>query len=183
MKRRADTRAETVLGYAVVRSNRKSVGLTVSREGVVTVRAPRHVPLSELERVVNKHRAWLENAVQKALSAPPLPSAEEQAALRERAQRELPALVELWAERIGVQPTSVRVTAARGRFGSCSGRNRLCFSLFLFCYPPEAVEYVVVHELCHIRYHDHSKQFWALVESFLPDFAARKKLLFQEKPK
>ena len=78
---------------------------------------------------------------------------------------------------MGVTPTGVKITAARSRFGSCSGKNSLCFSLYLMEYPEEAAEAVVVHELAHIRHHDHSPAFYAEVAKVLPDYKERMKLL------
>lgn len=174
-----DVHGQTVLGYRLVRSDRKTVGLTVSRAGEVVIRAPRRLPLAQIEETVRQNRDWLEAAVARVRSAPPLPDADRQKQLRERAKQVLPALVARWAARTGLHPTSLRVTAAKGRFGSCSGRNGVCFSLFLMQYPSEAVEYVVVHELCHIRHHNHSREFWALVGQYLPDYRERKALLQQ----
>ncbi|MBR7150378.1 MAG: M48 family metallopeptidase, partial [Oscillospiraceae bacterium] len=63
------------------------------------------------------------------------------------------------------------------RFGSCSGKNALSFSWRLMQYPMEAVDYVVVHELAHIREHNHSSAFYAIVERYLPDWRERAALL------
>ena len=73
----------------------------------------------------------------------------------------------------------MKITGAEHRFGSCSGKDSLCFSYRLADYPPEAVEYVVVHELAHIREKNHGPRFYALVEGALPDYKAREKLLRQ----
>ena len=85
--------------------------------------------------------------------------------------------VAYWAARMGVEPAGITITAARTRFGSCSGKNRLSFSLYLMDYPAEAIEYVVVHELAHIRHHDHSTAFYGEVARYLPDWRARRALL------
>ena len=98
-------------------------------------------------------------------------------AWRQQAKETLPPLVAHWAQRMGVQPAGITVTAARTRFGSCSGKNRLSFSLYLMAYPEAAIEYVVVHELAHIRHHDHSPAFYREVEAYLPDWRARRALL------
>ena len=71
----------------------------------------------------------------------------------------------------------ITIPAARTRFGSCSGKNRLSFSLYLMAYPETAIEYVGVHELAHIRHHDHSPAFYREVEAYLPDWRARRALL------
>lgn len=99
--------------------------------------------------------------------------------LTERAKREIPPRVSFYAEKMGVEPTGIRITAARKRFGSCSGKNSLCFSCLLMQYPPEAVDCVVVHELAHIRHHDHSAAFYAFIHSVMPDYRTREALLKQ----
>ena len=78
---------------------------------------------------------------------------------------------------MGVTPTGIKITTARKRYGSCSGKNSLCFSCFLMNYPEEAIELVVVHELCHIKVRNHGPDFYALLEQYLPDHKERKKLL------
>ena len=62
----------------------------------------------------------------------------------------------------------LRINGAKGRWGSCSGRNSLNFSWRLMLAPEHCVNYVVVHELCHILHHDHSAAFWREVERFFP---------------
>ena len=113
---------------------------------------------------------------QRLAEHPPL-SREEQEALRQRARQVLPPMVKLWAQRMGVTPTGVKITAAQTRFGSCSGKDSLCFSLHLMEYPLEAAEAVVVHELAHIRHKNHGPDFYALVRRTLPDYDSRIKLL------
>ena len=78
---------------------------------------------------------------------------------------------------MGLHPTGLRITSARTRFGSCSAKNSICFSWRLMQYPDAAVDYVVVHELAHIREKNHGRAFYALVEQFLPDWRERRALL------
>ena len=104
-------------------------------------------------------------------------SPEEEQALRRLAAEVIPQRVAVWGRQMGLTPTGVKITSAKKRFGSCSGRNSLCFSWRLMQYPAEAVDYVVVHELAHIRHHNHGAAFWALVEHTLPDYRARQALL------
>lgn len=96
---------------------------------------------------------------------------------RRRAERELPAVVERYAALTGWRPTGIRITGARTRWGSCSGRNSVNFSWRLLMAPEEAVEYVVVHELAHTVEHNHSPRFWSLVEGVLPDWKGRRQRL------
>lgn len=166
--------------YEIVRSRRRTVALEVTREGRVLVRAPLRMPQGEIKRFVASHSAWLEKAQAKVAARqaahPPL-TEQETAALRQRAKELLTDRVAHYAAIMGVTPTSVKITSARTRFGSCSGKNGICFSLYLMQYPEEAIDYVVVHELAHIRHHDHSPAFYAEVAKVLPDYKERMKLL------
>lgn len=83
----------------------------------------------------------------------------------------------LWAERLGVAPSAVGMSRACGRWGSCSSKGSLRFSWMLAAVEPAAMDYVVVHELCHLREHNHSPRFWALVAGALPDYRARQEKL------
>ena len=78
--------------------------------------------------------------------------------------------VQFYQERLGVQAATVRVKALKSRWGSCSSRGNLSFCWQLVKAPLEVVDYVVVHELCHLLCMDHSPRFWACVESIIPDF-------------
>lgn len=98
---------------------------------------------------------------------------------RDIARRELQQRVAFYAQRMGVQPTGLRINGARGRWGSCSGKNSLNFSWRLMLAPEHCVDYVVVHELCHILHHDHSAQFWREVERFFPDWRECRRTLAQ----
>ena len=166
--------------YEIVRSRRRTVALEVTREGRVLVRAPLRMTQGEIDRFVAAHADWLEEAKAKVAARqaahPPLTEAEI-AVLRQRAKEVLPGKVTHYAAIMGVVPTSVKITAAKSRFGSCSGKNGICFSLYLMQYPEEAIDYVVVHELAHIRHHDHSSAFYAEVAKVMPDYRARMKLL------
>jgi predicted metal-dependent hydrolase len=108
---------------------------------------------------------------------PPEPKEDEISRLRTNAKNVLPERVRYFSTLTGLVPVSIKITSAKTRFGSCSGKNGICFSYLLMRYPPQAVDYVVLHELCHIKHHNHSKNFWSLVEKYMPDYKERKKLL------
>ena len=104
-------------------------------------------------------------------------SPEQIEALYRAAKQTIPPRVAYYAQRMGVTPTGIRITSAAKRFGSCSGKNSLCFSYRVMMYPPEVIDYVIVHELAHIRHHDHSTAFYSFVESILPDYRQREAIL------
>jgi predicted metal-dependent hydrolase len=137
------------------------------------------MPRREIDAFVTAHEAWVERQLVKRRAQPAKaePTAEEIAELKVRTRQMVEPMVEHYAARMGVRFAGIRITTARTRYGSCSGINSLCFSCFLGECPPEAVELVVVHELCHIVHKNHGSQFYALLESVLPDWRERKQKL------
>ena len=166
--------------YSVVRSLRRTMALEITRDAAVLVRAPYGASEAAIRGFVDSHRRWIDTHLarrQAYLDAHPAPTEAEIADLRRQAEAYLPGRVALWAGRMGVTPTAVKITAARTRFGSCSGKNSLCFSLYLMGYPAEAIDYVVVHELAHIRHKNHGPAFYAEVARYLPDYRHRQAML------
>ena len=156
------------------------MALEITRDAELLVRAPLRTPKRAVEELVAQHTDWidrhLERQRQRIAAAPEL-TEEETAHLKARARAELPPRVQYYADRMGLRPAGITITGAAKRFGSCSPKNRLSFSWRLMRYPEAAVDYVVVHELAHIPHKNHGKAFYALIESVLPDYRARKKLL------
>jgi predicted metal-dependent hydrolase len=72
---------------------------------------------------------------------------------------------------------AVRISSARTRWGSCSGKNNLNFTWRLIMCPLSAIDYVIIHELCHLKYKNHSPAFWEMVKKFYPKFKEQKKWL------
>jgi predicted metal-dependent hydrolase len=93
------------------------------------------------------------------------------------AQKEIHARCMYFSMMTGYSPASLRITDARGRWGSCTSKGGLNFSWRLVQTPLEIVDYVIVHELVHLRQHDHSKKFWDKVEALMPDYPRRKEWL------
>lgn len=88
---------------------------------------------------------------------------------QKKAREHIPARVEHFSRELNLQPRGVRITSARSRWGSCSEDNLLAFSFRLMMAPPQVIDYVVVHELMHIREKNHSSKFWQLVIEAMPD--------------
>lgn len=74
---------------------------------------------------------------------------------------------------MGTDYTGIKITSAKTRYGSCSAKNSLCFSLYLMQKPLYAVDYVIVHELAHTVHHNHGKDFYKLIEKYMPDYKDR----------
>jgi predicted metal-dependent hydrolase len=167
--------------YVLLRSNRKTLALEVTRDCRVLVRAPLRLSQARIDAFVDSHADWIAKHLvrqqQRAEQCPPAPTPEEIAALKVKAASILPEKVAYWSQKTGFVPTDVKITTAHKRYGSCSPKNSLCFSCFLMNCPEAAIDLVVVHELCHIKEKNHGPRFYALLAQFLPDYKERKKLL------
>lgn len=165
--------------YKVIKSNRKTMTLSVNDNLEVTVKAPIFVSNSSIDDFVKRNALWINNAIdnkKKQLEKFDI-SDDEIDALVKKAKAVIPSRVEHYSNLMKISPTGIKITKAKKRFGSCNGKNSLCFSCYLMLYPNEAVDYVVVHELAHIKHHNHSKDFYSLISEYLPDYKEREKLL------
>ena len=162
--------------YPIVRSNRKSCAIKVKADGSVTVCAPHHMPLSLIEMFVEQKKGWIEKTQQKILSVRAnkpdvrILSAEEIRYLSDDAKRLIPPRVHYYARQMGVSFKRITIRTQRTRWGSCSSKDNLNFNCLLMLAPEDVLDYVIVHELCHLKEMNHSKKFWAEVEKVLPDY-------------
>ena len=165
--------------FEIIRSARKTVCVQITREAKVIVRAPNRMKREAIDAFVAKHAEWIGKHLERREAKNELEYADEEreAQLRALAGDIIPRKVEEFAKIMRVCPASVKITGAKTRFGSCSGKNALCFSWRVMCYPEKAVDYVVVHELAHIIHHDHSEKFWKTVEKYMPDYKEAEKML------
>lgn len=84
-----------------------------------------------------------------------------------------------WAKLIGVQPLRLTIRDQKTRWGSCSTRGSINYNWRIIMAPTEVVDYLVVHELCHLKHPNHSAQFWQCVGEFIPDYKARRHWLHE----
>ena len=139
------------------------------------VRVPNRCSLERVRSFVVAHRSWLENACRRVAAhrAHFSVTSEEERKFRRRAAELLPAKTAYYAARMGVTPTSVKITSAQTRYGSCSAKNGICYSWRVMLLPEDLIDYIVVHELAHIREHNHSPAFYRVIERELPDYKKR----------
>lgn len=167
--------------YILVRTpKRKTLSILIRPDLTVEVRVPQRTSQKAVEQFVERNLGWIEEHLAKQkernMAARTITPEEEQA-MRRQAKEYLPGRIAYYSARMGVTPTGFRVTGARTRFGSCSGKDSLNFSFRLMAYPPEAIDYVVVHELAHIRHKDHSPAFYRFIAQVMPDYKVRNAIL------
>jgi predicted metal-dependent hydrolase len=167
------------MNYEIVYCKRRSVGLKI-QNGILTIRAPYGTPKKYIAGVVEKHRAWINKAMKREAAKRELYenlSDDDVKALRKKARAYFTEKCEYYSGLMGVSYKRLSITGAKTRFGSCSSSGTISFSYRIMLYPEAAWEYVAVHELAHLILMDHSPQFYAIIEKYLPDYKERKKLL------
>lgn len=166
--------------YRIIYSKRRTLALEVNKNCEVIVRAPIRCSDKTIEDFVAKHEGWIEKAkerVKKRNENRIELTAEQEKELKALAKEILPKKVEYYSNLMGVKPTALHITSAKTRFGSCSGKNSISLSWRVMQYDEKAIDYVVVHELAHIKHHNHGKQFYAFIEKYMPDYKERANIL------
>ncbi len=100
-----------------------------------------------------------------------------EASYRDRARQIFTARTAHYAKQLGVRVNQIRIKSQKTRWGSCSSKGNLNFNWHAIVAPPEVIDYLVIHECCHLVHMNHSKEFWALVESLCPDYRTYRRWL------
>ncbi len=163
----------------VIRSRRRSMALQVRPDGSVLVRAPLRTGTPAIRAFVARHGDWIEKQRLRIASAPPVEklSEEELSLLRRSASERFGERAAVFAPLVGVNYGRITIRCQKSKWGSCSAAGNLNFNCLLMLAPPEVLDYVVVHELCHRLEMNHSDTFWRNVERVLPDWRERRKWL------
>lgn len=168
--------------YTIIKSNRRTFALEIKMNGLI-VRAPNNATDEEIGAFVVKHKRWIENHILKmkklkemADGAEPLSESDIQA-LADRALSVIPERVKHYAKIIGVTYGRITIRNQRSRWGSCSAKGNLNFNCLLMLAPPEVLDSVIVHELCHRKVMNHSDKFYKEVLRIFPNYSVCHKWL------
>ena len=170
----------------VIRSSHRTIALQVRPSGEVIVRAPLRMPEAEIRRFIESRQGWIEKQRKRFReeAAPALPpyTPEDTRRLADEAARVIPERVRHFAPIAGVTYGRITIRNQKSKWGSCSAQGNLNFNCLLTDAPPEVLDYVVVHELCHRLHMDHSPAFWAEVARVLPDYRKGRQWLKENGP-
>ena len=172
----------------IIKSRRKTIAIQVNSDLSVTVRAPYGVTEKYIEEFLNKNEVWISkqmNEIKVKKKSVESKNAENVTldkikALADQALEIISTRVEDFAKIIGVTYGNITIRNQKTRWGSCSSKGNLNFNCLLMFAPPEVLDYVVVHELCHRKQMNHSKAFWSEVEKVFPDYKKSIKWLKEE---
>lgn len=170
------------LCFDLTRKNIKTLRISINSTGRLSISAPYAVSDSEIARFIEKRYDWIIKK-QKESESSLMAQAEQATDSEKRQWRALvevcvPPLVEVWSEILGVKVSHLVYRNMKSRWGSCQpSTGRVCINTRLALYPPECLEYVVVHELCHFLEPNHGKGFHDLMTRVMPDWKERKSKL------
>ena len=159
----------------------RALRLSVASGGRVTLTMPKRLSLRAAEEFLRTQKDWILAAYRRALDHPRRLLMEgdeaEYRSHKEEARRRIAERVAYYEPLYGVRAKRIAIRNQRTRFGSCSAQGNLNFNYRLIFLPPALFDYVIVHELCHLRELNHSPRFWALVARTIPDYQVRKREL------
>ncbi len=173
------------LPATIIRSSRKTISICVKPGGEIIIRSPKLLPKSAILSFVNEKKDWILSSYEKQKDRVTLAGDEpkDPATLalekryRDAAKEYIPQRVEYYHSLTGGHYHKIAIRDQKTRWGSCSATGTLSFNYRLMLAPPRVLDYVVVHELCHLTHMNHSKAFWDMVASILPDYKEYRKWL------
>lgn len=162
--------------YIIQKSRRRSISVSVLPDNRVLVKAPYGTAERTVQEFLLSKKSWITKHIQKQNSQNEkaqelgLLSDEEIRKIRRQAKKIIPERVGYWAKQISVTYGKISIRLQSTRWGSCSANGNLSFNCLLVIMPEEILDSVVVHELCHRKHMNHSKEFYEEIYRFFPDY-------------
>ena len=167
--------------YQIKRSARKTIAIQIKPDGQIMVRCPLKMRTEDVHRFVESKADWIQKHLPKSACQNIKKFTEQELAqFREQTRKLVTARAAFFAPIIGVNYQKITIRAQRTRWGSCSRQGNLNFNCLLALMPPDILDYVVVHELCHRKEMNHSEKFWREVAQVFPDYKVRREWLKAE---
>ncbi len=156
--------------YKIIYSRIKNVYIHI-KDGEVIVKAPKRISKKEIEKIVKLKEDWIKKTLEKTKNK----SEEEKLYTDEEFKTIVEEIANELIKETGLIPSKVRIRDIKYAWGSCSANKNITISYKLICYSQDAIKYVILHELCHIKYMNHSKDFWNLLATYMPNYKEIKK--------
>lgn len=155
--------------YEIIYSKIKNIYIQI-KDGKVVIKVPKKTPKKELEKVIMKNTDWIERTLllYKQKQEKKVLYTEEE--FRKIIQKNINELT----QKTGLIPNKIRIKNIKYAWGTCSPKGNITINFNLIKYSEKAIRYVILHELCHLKYMNHSKDFWNLVEQYMPDYKEAK---------
>ena len=160
----------TILEYEIKYSKIKNIYIQI-KNGKIIIKAPKRVSKKEIEKIVEQKSEWIQKTLEK--------ESKKQKKKELYTKEEFKKIIEKNADELiketGLKPKKITIKQIKYAWGSCSSKKNITLNLELIKYSQQAIRYVILHELCHLKYMNHSKDFWNLVEKYMQDYKQIKK--------
>ncbi|MEI8232463.1 MAG: YgjP-like metallopeptidase domain-containing protein [bacterium] len=160
--------------YTLIRARKRTLSLQVNGEGQLIARAPLYMPKFLIDRFIKEKSAWVEKRL--ADLSKPRPR-KVRHFTPEALKKYITRVVKNYSVKMELEPSGIRFTQVKTYWGTCAPSGLLSFNLALCFAPKDAVSYVVVHELSHLKWRGHGKRFWAMVQKYYPKTKEMRKIL------
>lgn len=177
---------EQIAGFdvTITRKRIRNLSIHIGEDGHVSASVPAYMSMSDVKAFIRAKSDWIVIQQRRFAHSPRAralhASDEEKKQWKALISSLVPALIEKWEPVMGVHAGKIAYRNMKSQWGSCQpSTGRLCFNTRLALYPPECLEYVVVHELCHLRVPGHGPVFWKMVSHYLPNWRHAYNLLKQ----
>ena len=159
-----------MLEYEIKYSKVKNIYIQI-KEGKVIVKAPKRVSKKEIQKIIEQKSEWIQKTLEKESKKQEKQSLYTKEEFKSIIEKNVNELI----KQTGLMPNKITIKQIKYAWGSCSSTKNITLNLELIKYSRQAIRYVILHELCHIKYMNHSKDFWNLVEKYMPNYKQVKK--------
>ena len=155
--------------YEIIYSKIKNVYIQI-KDGKVIIKAPKRISEKELEKIIEKKSDWIEKNLEKTSQKQEKPALYTEEQFKKIVENNANELINT----TGLIPRKIRIRDIKYAWGSCSNNKNITINKKLISYSELAIRYVILHELCHLKYMNHSKDFWDLVQKYMPEYKKAK---------
>lgn len=156
--------------YEITYSKIKNIYIQI-KEGKVLIKAPKRISKKELETIIEQKKDWIEKNLEKEKKKQEKKQLYTQEQFKQIIEKNANELI----KETGLIPNKIRIKDIKYAWGSCSSNKNITINQKLIAYSEIAIRYVILHELCHLKYMNHSKEFWDLVQRYMPEYKQVKK--------
>lgn len=166
-----------IISYELVKSKIKNMYIYI-KDGKVTVKVPTRLKEKDIQDFVNKKSKWIYEKIKQDRKKTKVEEKIEQEEV-EKLEIVVKNSIKKYAQELKELPNKVRIRDIKYAWGSCSSNRNITINKKLAKKDVKVVEYVVLHEMCHLKYMNHSKEFWNLIQVHMPEYKQYKKILKQ----
>lgn len=163
---------KTMPEYEIKYSKIKNIYIQI-KNGKVIVKSPKRISKKEIEKIIEQKSEWIKKTIEKENKKQEKKELYTKEEFKEIIEKNANELI----QKTGLRPNKITIKQIKYAWGSCSSKKNITLNLELIKYSQQAIRYVILHELCHLKYMNHSKDFWDLVEKYMPNYKQIKKEL------